>query len=104
MRIRAKIAYQAFQNRMSINELIITQIAESYEVLTRSGSIPPVAEYSEQCLQQFDDVLDGDVSSTITKLMALNLDPALRARKQFLYTKRELKGLGVTSMDELEPK
>ena len=63
-----------------------------------------MAEYSEQCLQQFDDVLDGEVvSSTITKLMALNLDPALRARKQFLYTKRELKGLGVTSMEELEP-
>ena len=26
MRVRAKIAYQAFQNRMSINELIIRQI------------------------------------------------------------------------------
>lgn len=49
-------------------------------------------------------MLDGDVSSTINKLMALNLDPALRTRKQFLYTKRELRGLGVSSMDELEPK
>jgi len=105
MRIRAKIAYQAFQHRVSINELFINQISESYEALTRSGSIPPVAQYSDQCLQQFDEILDGEiVSSTITKLMALNLDPVLRQRKQFLYTKKELKGLGVSSIDELEPK
>jgi hypothetical protein len=36
--------------------------------------------------------------------MALNLDPVLRQRKQFLYTKKELKGLGVASLEELEPK
>lgn len=44
------------------------------------------------------------MSSTITKLMALNLDPVLRRRKQFLYIKKELKGLGAASLDELEPK
>jgi hypothetical protein len=63
-----------------------------------------VAEYSEKCLEDFDEILDSEiVSSTITKLMALNLDPALKKRKQFLYAKRELKGLGVSSMEELEP-
>ena len=85
--------------------MIINQISESYEALTSSGSIRPVAEYSPECLQQFDEILDGEiVSSTITKLMALNLDPVLRQRKQFLYTKKELKGLGVSSIEELEPK
>jgi hypothetical protein len=50
MRIRSKIAYQAFQNRVSINELIVKQISVSYDELVGSGSIPPVAEYSERCL------------------------------------------------------
>lgn len=34
----------------------------------------------------------------------MNLDPVLRQRKDFLYKKAELKGMGVNSVDELEPK
>ena len=105
MRIRSKIAYQAFQNRCSINELIVKQIASSYEQLTYSGSIPLIAGYTDQCIDQFDQILDGDVvSSTITKLMALNLDPVIRKRKEFLYIKKEMKGLKISDADELEPK
>jgi hypothetical protein len=44
------------------------------------------------------------VSSTITKLMALNLDPKIRSRKEFLYIKREMKGLGISDVEELGPK
>ena len=45
MKIRAKIAYQAYQSRMSVNEVFLTQILNSYEELTNSGSIPPIAAY-----------------------------------------------------------
>lgn len=31
MKIRSKIAYQAFQNRQSINELMLTQMLKSYD-------------------------------------------------------------------------
>ena len=50
MRIRSKIAYQAFQNRVSINELIVKQIYDSYETLTLSRSIPYITEYSDECI------------------------------------------------------
>jgi hypothetical protein len=36
--------------------------------------------------------------------MALNLDPMIRKRKEFLYVKKELKGLGISDPDELDPK
>lgn len=46
MKIRSKIAYQAFQSRMSINELFISQICDSYYILTENGDIRKVADYS----------------------------------------------------------
>ena len=45
MRIRSKIGYIAFQNRMTINELIITQIQRSYLELSKSKQIKPIDPY-----------------------------------------------------------
>jgi len=35
---------------MSINELIISQINDSYEILTENGDILPVANYTPECV------------------------------------------------------
>ena len=51
LRIRSKIAYAAFQQRMTVNELLISTILSSYETLTASGSIHPVAYYSKACMR-----------------------------------------------------
>jgi len=79
---------------MSINELIIKQISESYTVLRYSGSIQACAEYSDKILKDFSDLIEAEsVGNTIIKLVNLNLDPVLRKRKDFLYMKQELKGM-----------
>lgn len=54
MRVRCKISYHAFVKKVSINELIISQIYASYLELSESGSIPRIANYSAACLQRFD--------------------------------------------------
>lgn len=104
MKIRSKIAYQAFQSRMSINELFISQISDSYEILTENGDIPKVADYSQECIEKFDAILDGDFNSCMQKLIQHNLDPVVRQRKETLYRQRELKDLGLKSLDQLESK
>lgn len=43
MRVRMKISYQAFQNRMTISEHMLKTILNSYELLSLSGSIPKIA-------------------------------------------------------------
>ena len=53
LRVRSKIAYAAFQQRETVNELLIGAILSSYEALTASGSIPPVGYYSKACMRQF---------------------------------------------------
>lgn len=89
---------------MSINELIIKQIQASYYILRDSGSIPPCAKYSEESLESFKEMLESDVSGdTILRLIKLNMDPVLKERKDFLYMKNELKGMGFKYMEELEP-
>jgi len=50
MKIRCKIGFQAYQSRMSINELIISQINDSYEILTENGDIDHVAKYTPECV------------------------------------------------------
>lgn len=107
---------------MSINELIIKQILESYTILKDSGSIPPCAKYSDEILSQFEVLLqppgneaekpandNADSShensnNTIVKLIKINLDPVLRARKDFLYQRAELKGFGYNDIEDLDPK
>ena len=63
MRVRCKISYHAFVKKMSINELIISQIYASYLELSESGSIPKIANYSAACLQRFDEELSCESTS-----------------------------------------
>ena len=46
IRIRAKISYSAFRNHMTINELFLTQILESFTVLQETRSIPLFPYYT----------------------------------------------------------
>ena len=71
-------------------------------MLTKSGSIPPVTDYSEECLEQFNGILDGGISAIIKGLIIHNRDPVVRARKQMLYEKKELKLLGFNSIDDCD--
>lgn len=102
IRIRSKIAFQAFQKRVTINELFIEQIYNSYTLLTESGSIDPVTDYSKECMDQFHSILEGDLSSIITKLIVHNRDPVVKARKQLLYQHKELKNLGIKDIDNCD--
>lgn len=54
MKIRSKIAFESFQKRKTINEIMLTQMLNSYEVLTSTGSIPPIAYYPQPLLDYFD--------------------------------------------------
>ena len=72
MRVRIKVSYHAFQRRDTVNETIIKQIYDSYELLTESGSIKPVANYSEEIIDSFDEILTGDISQCLSKLILMN--------------------------------
>ena len=73
---------------MSINELFCTQILSSYNTLVASGSIPRSAPYSDECMTEFNDILNGESvgGDTIARLLLWYLDPILKARKKFLYS------------------
>ena len=101
LRIRSKIAYAAFQQRETVNELLIGTILSSYEALTTSGSIPPVGYYSRACMRQFQTILDGDIGTCVKRLVTHNRDPEVRKRKFQLYKAKELKLLGLRSIEEL---
>ena len=45
---------------MSINELILTQVYDSYNLLVQSGSIPKIAEYTEASIEEFESILNDD--------------------------------------------
>lgn len=76
---------------MSINELFISQIYESYKVLVASGSIPRIAEYSQESITEFESILNSDASSdTINRLMIWASDPVIKTRREFCYLKKEV--------------
>ena len=77
MKIRSKIAYSAFQNRMSINEVFLNRILDSYTVLTESGSIPPIANYSPALMEYFDKALVQAEMSVVDVLFTLNGNPTI---------------------------
>jgi len=77
MRVRSKIAYHAFQKRMTINELIISQIYSSYKTLTRSGSIQPIAPYSKRLMRDFDQLIDSPNALSLNSLLELARDPCV---------------------------
>jgi len=92
MRDRSKIAYHAFQKRMTINELII---------ITRSGSIQPIAPYSKRLMRDFDQLIDSPNALSLNSLLELARDPCVQKRKGDIYKRKELARLGVGSMSEL---
>jgi len=101
MRVRSKIAYHAFQKRMTINELIISQIYSSYKTLTRSGSIQPIAPYGKRLMRDFDQLIDSPNALSLNSLLELARDPCVQKRKGDIYKRKELARLGVSSMSDL---
>ena len=71
---------------MSINELILNQVLNSYETLTASGSIPKIANYKDETIEQFErDAFEVSENSTLEILFNLTLDPEFVRRKMILY-------------------
>lgn len=101
MRIRNKIGYYAFQARMTINELIITQIQRSYVELTKSKQIPPVAPYTDKMIDQFTEMLEAPNCDPMKLLMDLASHPVIYQRKYHIFKQRELRKFGVCSEQEL---
>ena len=54
-------------------------------MLTENKNIDKVADYSQDCIDKFDAILDGDFNSCMQKLIQHNLDPVVRQRKETLY-------------------
>lgn len=82
MRVRAKISYYAFMNRRTINEHIIYSIQRSYNELTQSKQIPPIAPYTKELIDEFDMILNAPVCSTLKLLMDLAKNPIVVERKK----------------------
>lgn len=95
MRVRAKIGYHAFQRRMTINEHILTQVLRSYNELTKTNQIPPIAQYSPEYIRQFDNILSAPSSQTLPLLMEMAQNQVLLERKKYIFKKRELMKFGV---------
>lgn len=92
MRVRHKISYYSFQNRMTINELFLTTILRSYRELTKSGSIPKIAPYTDETMRYFVELMNTPNSSEVMKnLFVLARDPVIRKRKEEIYKKKELR-------------
>lgn len=101
MRVRAKIGYHAFQRRMTINEHILTQVLRSYNELTKSKQIPPIAEYPPEFLRQFDNILTAPSAQTLPLLIEMAQNQVLLERKKYIFKKRELMKFGVKHEHEL---
>ena len=71
MRVRSKISYAAFKNRMVVSEFIMHMMMTSYNELTRSGSIPPIGDYPPELIERFEDMLDDFKTDTISDLREL---------------------------------
>lgn len=69
MRVRAKIGYHAFQRRMTVNEHILSSVLRSYNELTKTNQIPPIAPYSASLIKKFEYILDAPASCLMPMLM-----------------------------------
>lgn len=70
---------------MSVSELIVTQILRSYQNLTFIKEIQPIAEYSDECIDNFEKCFEGPMKEVIKNLVKFNFDQNLQKRKLFLY-------------------
>ena len=82
MRIRAKIGYHAFQRRMTINEHILTQILRSYNELTKTNQIPPIAPYTKEYIDKFENILSAPANDLLPLMMEMAQNPVLIERKK----------------------
>ena len=101
MRVRAKIGYHAFQRRMTVCEHVLSQILRSYNELTKTNQIPPIAPYSQSLQKKFEFILDAPSASLMPMLMEFGQDPALKARKEIIFRRKELARFGVKNEQEL---
>ena len=100
MKIRSKIAHSAYLHRMTINEMFLNQILESYNVLSESGSISK-SIYPPALIEYFDKALVSAEIPVVEVLFNLNGNPAMKDRKSKLYRARELKKMGVKNIEDL---
>jgi hypothetical protein len=59
IRIRNKISFHAFKNRMTILELIVNKAYLSFKELVKQGEIVPKLS-SEETQEVFDDINNGN--------------------------------------------
>lgn len=86
---------------MTVNELLITQILRSYNELQKTNQIPPIAPYSRELINHFDDILNAPVCNILSCMMNLAKNPVLAERKATIFKKRELNRMGVDYEHEL---
>lgn len=70
-RIRSKISYYAFKNRMVVSEYMMHTILKSYNELVRSDAVTPISIYSDALLMDFDRMLDDYQTNAIKDLKVL---------------------------------
>ena len=63
---------------MSVQELLITQILNSYNTLTEAGCIPKVIDYTERSLNIFHTLLNGEIGLIVKNLVRLNFDEKIQ--------------------------
>lgn len=71
-------------------------------MLTISGSIPPIANYPQPLIEYFDLALTHNEISILDVLFNLNGNPVIKQRKSMLYRGKELKQLGIKSIEQIE--
>lgn len=70
MRVRSKISYSAFVQRMTITELIVKTIYDSYKTFVESGAIPrPSEEESQRHTKVYDDLDNWKPSGFIRSIV-----------------------------------
>ena len=71
-------------------------------MLTYSGTIPKIAEYSQETIEEFEDILNNDeASDTIGRLMVWHQDPVVKARRELVYLKKEILSLGYYNVEDM---
>ena len=70
MRVRAKISYMAFVRRMTILELFLVTIKESYSKLQKLNLIPSMNRKKEKDQQRlFDNLFKGEIAGFFKQII-----------------------------------
>ena len=68
IRIRAKLSYAAFQQRVTVQELVLKAIIESYKDLVKQKFIIPDENY-EESEQQVNILMTSNVGQCLRKII-----------------------------------